>query len=72
MLEQVNFNKILSMTRVVVENAYGRLNGRFRCIAKRLDLNVDLSLLLVVCCITSVKSWVRTLMRSGCKVCSSI
>ena len=32
---------------------------------------VVLSLLLVVCCTTSVKSWVRTLMRSGCKVCSS-
>ena len=41
MREQVNFNKILSMTRVVVENAYGRLKGRFRSIAKRLDLNVE-------------------------------
>ena len=73
--EQVNFKKILSMIRVVVENAYGRLKGRFRSIAKRLGLHVEtvcLSLLLVVCCTTSVKSWVRTLMRSGCKVCSSI
>ena len=33
-LEQVNFNEILSMTRVVVENAYGRLKGRFRGIAE--------------------------------------
>ena len=33
---------------------------------------VVLSLLLVVCCTTSVKSWVRALMRSGYNVCSSI
>ena len=52
MLEQVNFNKILSMTRVGVENAYGRLNGRFRCIAKRLDLNVEtVCLVIASCCV---------------------
>ena len=51
-LEQVNFNKILSMTRVVVENAYGRLKGRFRCIAKRLDLNVEtVCLVIAACCV---------------------
>ena len=50
--EQVNFNKILSVTRVVVENAYGRLNGRFRCIAKRLDLNVEtVCLVIAACCV---------------------
>ena len=51
-LEQVKFNKILSMTRVVVENAYGRLNDRFRCIAKRLDLNVEtVCLVIASCCV---------------------
>ena len=51
-LEQVNFNKILSMTRVVVENAYGRLKGRFRCIAKRLDLDVEtVCLVIAACCV---------------------
>lgn len=50
--EQVNFNKILSMTRVVVENAYGRLKGRFRSIAKRLDLNVEtVCLVIAACCV---------------------
>lgn len=50
--EQVNFNKILSMTRVVVENAYGRLKGRFRSIAKRLDLNVETACLVIgACCV---------------------
>ena len=48
--EQVNFNKILSMTRVVVENAYGRLKGRFRCIAKRLDLDVETVCLVIAAC----------------------
>ena len=52
MREQVNFNKILSMTRVVVENAYGRLKGRFRSIAKRLDLNVEnVCLVIAACCV---------------------
>ena len=49
-LEQVNFNKILSMTRVVVENAYGRLKGRFRCISKRLDLIVETVCLVIAAC----------------------
>ena len=50
--EQVNFNKILSMTRVVVENAYGRLEGRFTCIAKRLDLDVEtVCLVIAACCV---------------------
>ena len=48
----MNFNKILSMTRVVVQNAYGRLKGRFRSIAKRLDLNVEtVCLEIAACCV---------------------
>ena len=52
--QQVHFNNCLSMDRVVVENAFGRLKGkfRFRCIAKRLDLKVDNCVLVVSACCT--------------------
>ncbi|CAH3034906.1 unnamed protein product [Porites lobata] len=39
--EELQFNNLLSITRVVVENGYGRLKGRFPALAKRLDLNVN-------------------------------
>lgn len=49
---QVRFNKALSVTRVVIENAFGLLKGRFRRLkfmeTRRLDL---ISLLIVVGCI---------------------
>ena len=38
---QKNFNYRLSHTRVVVEHAYGRLKGRWRCLLKRLDVNIS-------------------------------
>ena len=48
----MNFNKIPNMTRVVVENAYGRLKGRFRSIATRVDLNVEtVCLFIAACCV---------------------
>ena len=48
----MNFNKIPNMTRVVVENAYGRLKGRFRSIATRVDLNVEtVCLVIAACCV---------------------
>ena len=34
---EARFNLALSRSRVVIENASGRLKGRFQCIAKRLD-----------------------------------
>ena len=38
---ECSFNIKHSTTIVVVENAFGRLNGRFRSISKRLALNVE-------------------------------
>ena len=38
---QKNFNYRLSHTRVVVEHTYGRLKGRWRCLLKRLDVDIN-------------------------------
>jgi len=50
--QQRNFNYRLSSARVVVEHAYGRLKGRWRCLLKRLDVNVsDVPELVAACCV---------------------
>ena len=49
--QQKVFNYRLSKTRVVVEHAYGRLKGRWRCLLKRLDINVaDVPNVVAACC----------------------
>ena len=40
-VEELQFNNLLCITRVVVENGYGRLKGRFPALAKRLGLNLN-------------------------------
>ena len=50
--EELQFNNLLSITRVVVENGYGRLKGRFPALAKRLDLNVNnCCTVIAACCV---------------------
>ena len=51
-VEELQFNNILSITRVVVENGYGRLKGRFPALAKRLDLNLNnCCTVIAACCV---------------------
>ena len=50
--QQRHFNYRLSSARVIIEHAYGRLKGRWRCLLKRLDVNVsDVPELVAACCV---------------------
>ena len=70
--QQRHFNYQLSSARVVVEHAYGRLKGRWRCLLKRLDVNVcDVPQLVAACCVLHNICEIHAgniLMRSGWKV----
>lgn len=49
---QIEFNSRLSKTRVVVENGFGRLKGRFRCLAKRMEVSVpNCCVIASACCV---------------------
>ena len=50
--EECSFNIKHNTSRVVVENAFGRLKGRFRSIGKRLDLKVENACnVIAACCV---------------------
>ena len=53
--QQKHFNYRLSRARVVVEHCYGRLKGRWRCLLKRLDVDVnDASKVVAACCVLHI------------------
>ena len=50
--EQLVYNHKTSRARVVVENAFGRLKGRWRCLMKRNDCKMDkIKIQVAACCV---------------------
>ena len=50
--QQKCFNYNLSKTRVTIEHSYGRLKGRWRCLLKRLDVDInDVPTIVTTCCV---------------------
>ncbi|XP_070571964.1 uncharacterized protein [Ptychodera flava] len=50
--EQNQYSKRLSSARIVIENAFGRAKGRWRCLLKRNDCNLDIiPTIISACCI---------------------
>ena len=52
--QQKTFNYRLSKARVAVEHRYGRLKGRWRCLLKRLDVDVSVVPEVVAACVLHI------------------
>ena len=49
--EQLQFNLAHSSTRIIIENAFGQLKGRFRLISKQVDIaTCKVDQIVVACC----------------------
>ena len=66
--EEQRFNFVISSARIVVENAYGRLKGRWRRLMKRNDVHIDNIPTIIVFCTIYVKLEVNTLMITGLRM----
>ena len=50
--EEKQFNYRLSRARIVVENAFGRLKARWRCLLKQSDMDItNITMVVTACCI---------------------
>ena len=49
--QQLKYNQVHSSTRIVIENAFGQLKGRFRVLLKQIELGTsNIEVVVVACC----------------------